>query len=152
MRLVFELPRSSDRWPPAVTERLWAVRVSGDSAWLDNIPFFVRGFALGDVVRFEADENGVLWAKNAVQCSDNCTIRIIPAEDGRQEARRQEVLDAFAPLGVDGEGSGQFGMVALNVPASADLDRVKRLVLQGADDGRWHYEEGCVTPAWRAIE
>ena len=131
---------------------MWAIRVGEDSARLDNIPFFVRGFALGDVVRFEADDDGVLWAKDAVECSDNCTIRIIPAEDGRQEARRQEVLDTFARLGVDGEGIGQYGMVALNVPASADLDRVKRLVLQGADDGRWEYEEGCLTPAWRAIE
>jgi hypothetical protein len=59
------------------------------------------------------------------------------------------VLDAFAPLGVGGEGIGQFGLVALNVPGTADIAAVKRLVVQGADEGRWHYEEGCVTRQWR---
>ena len=60
--------------------------------------------------------------------------------------------DVFAPLGVTGEGIGRFGLVALNVPARADIPAVKRLVIRGADDGRWHYEEGCVTLEWRAIE
>jgi hypothetical protein len=76
---------------------------------------------------------------------------VIPAENGHQEECRQAVLDAFAPLGVEGEGIGNFGLVALNVPASADIAEVKQLLIRGADDGRWHYEEGCVTPAWRAV-
>jgi hypothetical protein len=65
---------------------------------------------------------------------------------------RQTVLDAFAPFGVKGEGIEQFGLVALNVPVAADIPAVKRFVIQGADEGRWHYEEGCVTSEWRAAE
>jgi hypothetical protein len=57
---------------------------------------------------------------------------------------RQAVLDAFAPLSVDGEGIEQFGLVALNVPPMADIPAVKHLLIQGANEGRWHYEEGCV--------
>ncbi|MBC2879521.1 DUF4265 domain-containing protein [Streptomyces sp. TYQ1024] len=152
VRVVFELPQGSDGWPPARTERLWAVRVSEDRARLDNIPFFVRGFALGDVVRFAADADGVLQVKEAVEYSDNCTVRVIPAEGGHLAEKRQAVLDAFAPLGVDGEGLGQFGLVALNVPASADIPRVKRLLVGGEELGRWHYEEGCVTPTWQVVE
>ncbi|MEU2871600.1 DUF4265 domain-containing protein [Streptomyces olivoreticuli] len=152
VRVVFELPQDSGGWPPARTERLWAVRISEDRAKLDNIPFFVRGFALDDVVRFAADADGVLQVKEAVEYSDSCTIRVIPAEEGHLVEKRQAVLDAFAPLGVDGEGLGQFGLVALNVPASVDIPQVKRLLVQGEELGRWQYEEGCVTSAWQAVE
>jgi len=58
------------------------------------------------------------------------------------------VLDAFAPLGVDGEGLQQYGIVALNVPPDVDLGAVKRLLRQGVDDGWWDYEEGCIGQAW----
>ena len=151
VRVVFDLA-PVDGWPPARTERLWAVRVDDVHATLDNTPFFARGFASGDVVLIAADDEGVFWVKDVVEYSGNCTIRIIPAEGGRRVEVRQAVLDAFAPLGVGGEGIGQFGLVALNVPGTADIAAVKRLVIQGADEGRWHYEEGCVTPQWREVE
>lgn len=152
LRVVFKLEVDDDGWPPAGSERLWAVRVSDDTARLNNIPFFVCGYASGDVVRFDVDEDGVRWVQGAVEYSDNCTIRINPATDGRVEEVRQAVLDVFAPLGVGGEGIGQFGMVALNVPSSADIAQVKQIVVEGEELGRWHYEEGCVTEAWRQAQ
>ncbi|MFZ3492299.1 DUF4265 domain-containing protein [Streptomyces sp. 5.8] len=152
VRLIFELAQDSDGWPPARTERLWAIRVSDDTARLDNIPFFVRGFSLGDIVRFTVDDKDVLLGQEAVAYSDNCTIRVIPAEDGHLVEKRQAVLDEFSRLGVDGEGIAQFGLVALNVPASAEIAQVKQLLAHGERVGRWHYEEGCVTSAWRAVE
>ncbi|MEU6713633.1 DUF4265 domain-containing protein [Nonomuraea sp. NPDC046802] len=151
VRVVFDL-EPEDGWPPARIERLWAIRVGDDRARLDNIPFFARGFALGDVVAVAPDEDGVLWVKQAVEYSGNCTIRIIPAEGGRRVEVRQAVLDAFAPFGVKGEGIEQFGLIALDVPSAADIPAVKRFVIQGSEEGRWHYEEGCVTPEWRAAE
>ncbi|MEV5533238.1 DUF4265 domain-containing protein [Streptomyces prunicolor] len=152
VRLVFELGQDSDGWPPARSERLWAIRVSDDTARLDNIPFFLRGFSLGDVVRFTVDDEDVLLGQEAVEYSDNCTVRVIPAEDGHLAEKRQAVLDEFARLGVDGEGIAQFGLVALNVPASAEIAQVKQLLAHGERVARWHYEEGCVTSAWRAVE
>ncbi|MFI9507452.1 DUF4265 domain-containing protein [Nocardia sp. NPDC052566] len=150
VKVVFELPRADSEWPPVGTESMWAMRREGDRAELNNIPFFVRGYASGDVVRVEADGEGVLWVREAVEYSDNCTIRIIPVGgDGSSEAR-QAVLDAFTPLGVEGEGLARFNLVALHVPAGVDIRAVKQLVIQGAEAGRWHYEEGCVTDAWRA--
>jgi hypothetical protein len=62
------------------------------------------------------------------------------------------VLDAFAPLGVDGEGVQQYRIVALNVPAGADLVAVKRLLHQGVEDGWWDYEEGCIGQAWLSAD
>lgn len=44
VRVVFELPVDSEGWPPARTERLWAVRVSEDTVRLDNILFLRSRF------------------------------------------------------------------------------------------------------------
>lgn len=112
LKVVFELAVDDDGWPPASSERLWAVRVGDDTARLENIPFFVRGASLGDVVRFGVNDDGERIVEDVVGYSDNCTIRVIPAEDGHLVEQRQAVLDAFTPFGVTGEGIAQFGMVA----------------------------------------
>ncbi|MFE3327583.1 DUF4265 domain-containing protein [Streptomyces sp. NPDC059176] len=57
---------------------------------------------------------------------------------------------ATAPrLGTTGEGIERFRMVAPDVPPRADLPRVRWLLEHGATEGWWHWEEGCVTAAWR---
>ncbi|MEU7903429.1 hypothetical protein [Actinoplanes sp. NPDC049118] len=43
-----------------------------------------------------------------------------------------------------------FGLVVLEVPPSADLAAVRRLLRDGERDGRWTVDELCVTAAWRA--
>lgn len=147
LKVVFKLHQDEQGWPPAGSERLWALHVGADTARLDNVPFFVRGYALGDVVRFATDREGVHWVQEAVRYSDCCTIRIIPGPDEGLDG----ALAAFAPYGVTGEGLPKFGMVALNVPGDVDIAAVKKLLLEGETDGRWEYEEGCVTEAWRSI-
>ncbi|GAA1974825.1 hypothetical protein GCM10009838_38560 [Catenulispora subtropica] len=150
LKVDFALEQDASGWPPAGSERVWAVRVGTDRARLDNVPFFVRGYAVDDVVRFETDEDGVHWVREAVRYSANCTIRVIPARDGPEDESGRAVLEALAPFGVTGEGIAQLGMVALNVPEHADVPAVKRFLIEGEGDGRWQYEEGCVTDAWRS--
>ncbi|WP_326722257.1 DUF4265 domain-containing protein [Streptomyces sp. NBC_00243] len=53
-------------------------------------------------------------------------------------------------LGVDGEGIEQFRVVALDVPPTADLAQVQRLLNHGVAKEWWHMEEGCFTTEWRA--
>ncbi|MEV0582730.1 DUF4265 domain-containing protein [Nonomuraea sp. NPDC050310] len=151
VRVVFELEQDEDGWPPAGSERLWAIPVAPGRVRLDNIPFFVRGVACGDVVRTELDAEGTIWAKEVVEFSDNCTIRVVPGRNGDLEGDLNTVLNLFAPLGVEGEGLAQFGLVALNIPPAADLAGAKRLLVEG-QDGWWDYEEGSVTAVWRALD
>lgn len=139
-----------DDWPPASVESLWAVDQGDGTARLDNIPWFVRGIACGDVVVTEPDEEGVRWAGEVVRRSDNCTIRLIVLRDGGSGAARQSVVNAFKELGVDGEGIERFGMVALDVPPVADLAKVQRLLRHGVAKEWWQMEEGCITERWRA--
>ncbi|MEU6421807.1 DUF4265 domain-containing protein [Streptomyces spiralis] len=116
------------------------------TAQLDNIPWFVRGIACGDIV---PDEDGVRWAGEVVQRSENCATRLIVFRDGGSGAARQSVINAFQALDVDGEGVERFGMVALDFPPTADLAKVQRLLSHGVAEEWWDMEEGCVTAQWR---
>ncbi|MEU9401654.1 DUF4265 domain-containing protein [Streptomyces sp. NPDC048242] len=140
-----------DAWPPVSVESLWAVDLGDDTVRLDNVPWFVRGVACGDVVATEADEEGVRWGGEVVRRSENCTVRLIVLRDGGSGAARQSVLSAFRELGVDGEGIERFGMVALDIPPTADLAKVQRLLRHGVAKEWWDMEEGCITARWRAV-
>jgi hypothetical protein len=139
-----------DGWLPYDTEGLWAHLVGADTARVANVPFLQDGVAQGDVVRFVTDDDGVRWAVGRVEASGNCTIRVLPVPDGPLGCSAQAVHERFGPFGLGGEAfSKEFPLVALNVPADADLAAIKQLLVSGDEQGCWKYEEGCVADAWR---
>lgn len=150
VKVHFRMEVDEDGWPPVSVESLWAVDLGDGTVRLDNTPWFVRGVASDDVIRVDIDEDGLRWAGETVRVSENCTIRLIVMKDGGSTAARQSVLDVFHRLGTTGEGIEQFRMVALDVPPEADLPRIRKLLEHGAAKEWWHWEEGCVTAAWRA--
>lgn len=150
VKVYFDLPRDDVDWPPVTVESVWAEKVDGDVVRLDNVPWFVRGVANGDLIRVEPGADGLLWAAEHLQWSGNCTIRVVSFRTGPLHGSLQRVLDAFRPFGVTGEGAQQFGLVALEVPPGADLVAVQRVLRAGARDGWWEYEEGCVGDDWIA--
>ncbi|MEU4690008.1 DUF4265 domain-containing protein [Actinoplanes sp. NPDC023714] len=152
VKVVFVLDQDADGWPPVGREGLWAAPVTADTVRLENTPWFVRNAASGDLFRVRRDEDGQWTAGERLEWSGHCTIRIIPFAEGALGGSRQRVLDLFTPLGVEGEGLQQFGLVALDVPPGADLAAVKRLLRDGSRDGWWDYEEGCVGEAWLEAE
>lgn len=116
---------------------------------LDNTPWFVRGVASGDIIRVELEDDAVFYARETIQPSQYCTIRLIVLKDGGSAAARQTVLETFHRLGTTGEGIERFRMVvALDVPPEADLPKIRKLLEHGAAKEWWHWEEGCVTSAW----
>lgn len=149
VKVLFRMELDGD-WPPASVESLWAVDLGDGTVRLANTPWFVRGIACGDVIAVEADEHGDLWAGETVAPSPNCTIRLIVLKDGGSTAALRSVLDVFHRLGTTGEGIEKFGMVALDVPPEAELPKIRRLLEHGDAKGWWHWEEGCVTEAWKA--
>lgn len=148
VKVRFSLAVDEDGWPPVDSEGLWAEPLGDDEYKIDNTPLFVQDLATGDVVRARAGNDGVLWATERLSWSGHFTIRVIPLADGPLRGDRQAVLDLFATFGVSGEGSGPFGMVALDVPPNVDLAMVKATLKEGESDGRWGYEEGCIGDAW----
>lgn len=91
------------------------------------------------------EEERVRWAGEVVRRSENCTIRLIVFRDDGSAAARQSVINAFRELGVCGEGIEKFGMVALDVPPTAGLAKVRKLLNHGVAKEWWDMEEGCIT-------
>lgn len=150
VKVHFRMDVDDDGWPPASVESLWAIDLRDGTVRLDNTPWFVRGVASDDIIRVDIDDEGLRWAGETVQASDNCTIRLIVLKDGGSAAARHSVLEVFHKLGTTGEGIEQYRMVALDIPPTADLPRIRKLLEHGAAKEWWHWEEGCVTPAWKA--
>ncbi|MFF2011518.1 DUF4265 domain-containing protein [Streptomyces sp. NPDC058195] len=137
-------------WLPQDTEGLWATRLSRDTARVENIPFLQNGVAEGEIVRFVTDADGCHWAKERVEASGNCTIRVLPLPSGPLGRSARAVHERLSPFGLGGEVySEAFPLVAFTVPADADLSGVKAFLVRGQDDGWWHFEVGCATDAWR---
>ncbi|WP_285732907.1 DUF4265 domain-containing protein [Nocardiopsis sp. ATB16-24] len=137
-------------WLPHDTEGLWATRLSGDTARVENAPFLQDGVAQGEIVRFTTDADGLHWAKERVEASDNCTIRVLPVPAGPLGRSAQAVYERLSLFGLEGEAfSEEFPLVAFTVPAEADLAQIKALLVCGQEKGWWHFEASCVTDAWR---
>jgi Domain of unknown function (DUF4265) len=135
-------------WPPVAEERVWAIALSDSLVRIDNIPWFIRNLALGDLIQVAADASGVLRPIEKVRWSGYFTIRLIPYPEGRDTVTLQGALEMFRPFGAVGECIDQFGMVALAIPPSADLIAIKELLVRGSETGWWDYEEACVGGAW----
>lgn len=152
VRVRFALQRNEDGWPPAASEGLWAVQVAGDLYRLDNTPWFAFGVAADDLVEAQADADGVLWFVQVRERAGHVVVRVIPRDDGPLAGDLRAVVDLFDPLGVGAEGmSTPVNMVALDIRPDAPLALVKALLLSGEADGRWYYEEACISDEWRQL-
>ena len=94
----------------------------------------------------------MLWAQSVTQHLGRLVIRVICRADGPYAGDRQAVLDAFAELGVGGEGAATpISLVALDIAPDASLSPIKALLTDGEADGRWYFEEGYVSENWRRL-
>ena len=119
VKIRFRLLQGADGYPPCESEGLWATSLGGGAYRVANLPWFVPDVALGDVVRAEADRDGVLWAVARTEKSGNCTIRVAPLD-----VDQRTVFNTSGAMGTFGEGFGTCGVdiVALNVPRTLNSD------------------------------
>jgi len=113
VKVLFDLEQDEDGYPPAAAETLWAVRVGDRLFQIDNIPFFVRGIAVNDIVSATPEE-GVFRYKEVVQPSGHGTIRLIVSEmsDVQAGAKSPPPLDCrrrspFRAVAGTEEGAGR---------------------------------------------
>ncbi|MFF5108265.1 DUF4265 domain-containing protein [Streptosporangium sp. NPDC000509] len=62
-------------------------RTLGHAAWRGHRPsgkrpLSARGVAMGDVVRFATDAEGLHWAKERAEASGSCTVRVLAVPSG----------------------------------------------------------------------
>lgn len=120
-------------------ESMWAIVTDGGYR-LDNIPFYAKGYALGDVISADRDEGGLLRCTGLVQASGHSTIRILC----RDAERAPAVRDELSAMGCSSEADAP-GLVAVDVPPDVPYDRIRSYLEQAIQTGGVdEYEEGCL--------
>ncbi|NVJ07027.1 DUF4265 domain-containing protein [Myxococcus sp. AM001] len=139
VKVIFELEKDEDDYPPADSEGLWARPLGEGLFQLDNVPFFAKGVACEDVVSAELVDGELLFQK-VVRPSGHATLRLIIYDE-------EEVPSVKALLEKQGcavERSHVPGLISVDVPPAVSLDALKPLLDEGEDAERWGYEEACL--------
>jgi Domain of unknown function (DUF4265) len=137
VKVIFRLEQDEDGYPPEDVESLWGVR-RADGVAIDNVPWFVKGVSLGDVVSVVQAPDGAFEFERVVRRSGHSTYRILllnPAVHGVE--RTIEELTAMG-LAVEEDA----GLLAVDVPPTVSLDSFRKHLLVGVRSGRWEAEEG----------
>jgi hypothetical protein len=123
----------------AETETIWTMRRE-DGYEIDNVPFYVKELAVGDVVSVQADIDGVLWYSELVRASGHSTIRLW-FSDARDVSPTR---DELRKLGCGSEVSDLPRLVAVDVPPTVSYDKVKKFLDEGERAGTFEYQEACL--------
>ncbi len=119
-------------------ESVWALP-SGNGYKLDNIPFYAKGIAYGDVVA-AVETEGMLLFDGLLEPSNHSTVRIWFA-DAVDVGDTRKTLEA---MGCSSEVSDRPRLVAVDIPPSVSYEEVKAYLDEGEANGRWDFEEACL--------
>ncbi|MGO4361688.1 MULTISPECIES: DUF4265 domain-containing protein [unclassified Terrabacter] len=146
-KVAFDLPENLARWARASTERLWTEKtpVRMESR-VCNVPFYVKGIALGDIVRVRADnERRELVFEEFVAPSGHSTVRLIIL-DKTELDRIGSLLKKFeCAWEVDGSGI----LWAIDVPPAVAYDTLLIALMQLKEAGKIEIEESAVAQGHR---
>lgn len=107
---------------------------------LDNIPFYVTGLAVGDLVSARHDADGVLWYSELLKPSGHSTIQLWFDRQGDVASVRA----ALRQMGCDSEVSDLPQLVAVNVPRDVSYADVRAFLERGERSGQFEYQEACL--------
>lgn len=139
VKIAFRLTRDADDYPPADWEHLWAIPRGVDQFELDNIPFFAKGVASGDLVAAHHDDDQLIFDR-VLQPGGHSTVRVIMFEADQKAA----VRDELAQLGCETEGSHLPNLFAVDVPPVVVYSDVIDRLTQKVDAGILDYEEAAI--------
>lgn len=121
------------------TETMWAVKRE-DGYELDNVPFYVKELAFGDVVAVNKGADGVLWHSGLVRAGGHSTVRLWFAS----ESDVPHVRDELKRMGCSSELSDLPRLVAVDIPPSIPYGSVKAYLDHGEAAGKFEYQEACL--------
>jgi hypothetical protein len=134
-RVEFLLPDDEDDDLPVGSEMCWCDDLGDRLYRIDNIPLYIEGVSLGDVVEAEEDERGIPQFTRIVELGGHATVRLIMARKrDRDPARRR-----FIKMGCK-VTNGYGNLVAIDVPQSVDTCALLTTLEEGAAHGRWVFE------------
>jgi hypothetical protein len=124
VKIAFEYPSKDG----VSHERVWAKPISENLYQIENIPVFVSGYNLHDIVHCEGIAAGVPLVKELFQFSGNKTLRIVFPEDIAEEPWG-EVMGKLRSKGVTWERVVGRRYV-LNIPPQTDFIEVRDFLRQ----------------------
>jgi hypothetical protein len=119
-------------------ETLWAVPTEVGYR-IDNIPFYVRGVAWGDIVSAIRDDDGLLNYVKVIVPSGHSTVRLWFAS----ASDVQGVRDALRALGCGSELNRER-LVAVDIPREVRYSEITAFLEEKESLGVLEYEEGCI--------
>ncbi|WP_164008419.1 DUF4265 domain-containing protein [Pyxidicoccus trucidator] len=139
VKVVVKLDKDEHDYPPADYEGLWA-RPLGDGVFqIDNVPFFARGIAWGDIVSASMVEQELRF-QEVVRPSGHSTLRLIIHDE--QDVPSVKAL--LEKLGCSIERSHIPGLISVDVPPTVPMATVRPVLEEGEAQERWGYEEACL--------
>jgi hypothetical protein len=135
-KVIFRLEKDEDGYPPEEVESLWGL-LRGDGIEIDNIPFFAKGVALGDIVGVRKAPDGALEFESVVRRGGHSTYRLLLLKKHPDDPKH--TMDELIGLGMSVEEDA--GLLAVDVPPDVSLERIRDYFFDGIDSGRWEVEE-----------
>ncbi len=148
VKVIFQGLRASEEadWPPYDSESIWAIPLGAGRFRLDNIPFFAKGVAYGDVVH--ATTRGVtskLVVDSVLSRSGHSTYRVTPVSDDKKP-RFEDALTHLVKLGCQIERFQNDLIVAVDIPPGVPVQSVYSFLETQEDYGVLDFEEGYYNP------
>ena len=144
VRIRFDLEQDEDGWPPGSVEWLWARR-RGDGYLIENIPLFVEGVALHDVVSAEASSGQLAFSGVRLRGGHSTVCVFLDAESAEATRAFRDVLRTR--FGIESEDSRETeGLVAIDVPANVSLRAVREFLEEQQHEGTLEYWMPTVSP------
>jgi hypothetical protein len=138
MHLTFALD-VEDGWPPVAAEGL-PCRPVAEGLEVLVPPLFVRGLAVGDVIRVKSEVNGQVTEWRTVRASSNSTVWAMA-----HGVDLSEELNELRALGCNTSSFPGGQVHAIDVPASLAIEE-----LESRLDGRYSEEQLALAyPVWR---
>jgi hypothetical protein len=138
VKVLFELEQDDSGFPPETHETLWAIPTDGGYR-LDNVPFFAKGVAYGDVVAGSLIEGDNIGFSSVVRPSGHSTCRVVLVDDDADVKAARRI---FEELGCSTELSHLSGYFAVDVPAEVAMSDVLAILEAGQADDRWDFDVG----------
>jgi hypothetical protein len=120
------------------TESVWATKI-GDYYRIDNIPFFAKNIAPGDIVAVEEDGDE-LYFDSLIEASGNSVVRIVLYNE-KDILRITKELELMS---CNWEGSHLPKLISVEIPKGIPYDKVKEYFEKGSLENVFDYEEACL--------
>lgn len=128
-------------WHSHAIETMWAQPVGEDRYAIQNVPFFAYELSFDDVVRAPLVA-GQRVVQEIAERGGHSTYRVFLSDGVRADSEAFAV--AWKPLNDLGVTFEQANarLLAVDIPVSADIYAVYRLLEAGESSGVWDFEEG----------